>query len=113
MKYRLKKDLPGYKKGEIFHDLYERNEILFTESLMEKHPDWFEPIPERIELKYYVTSCNIEKVSGSLFTTSEIKKMEAAINNECWSEDEIEKYYMEWVINYIPGKFNEYLKKQK
>ena len=59
--------------------------------------EWFEEAPERIELRWGIGLAGddkgpfhtIAKRDNNQFTKEEIKKMEAALNNECWTAQEI------------------------
>ena len=64
MKYRLKKDLPDYKAGEIFEfdgvSLYKAQTLdekntpgQWPMRYVENNPEWFEPIEDRIEAEIW------------------------------------------------------------
>lgn len=129
MKYRLKKDLPGVKAGEIF-ELDGDNDIWvwvdcgkYTNFYNpQRYPDWFEPVDERIFLRqdhlpssgYFIQK--IEEESNR-FTREQLVILEKAINGEMWDEEQIREAFKihvskchdidkisDWHINYIIEK---------
>ena len=100
MKYRLKKDLPDCNAGNLFtrkdNDVYMRDVEdgsmpHFYEATLIDNPDWFEPIPERIELKFYGPQNHeiIMKYPVYEFTDKEFDLMEQAINGELFTKEDV------------------------
>ena len=89
MKYRLKKDFQEFCEKNGYLN-YAKGTIL--EDTFEQLPAWvqpfFEPVNERIELVRSARNDLVYK-PDSPFTEYEIKSMEAALNNELYSEEEI------------------------
>ena len=106
MDYRLKKDLPDLKTGAVFSQKgdtqwyfagsgteYTRKEMQDTE--------WFEPIPERIELVGGLDKSGMyycRKNDNSVFVVDEINLMEQAINGDLVSKEKLEEY-PKWLEN--------------
>ena len=101
-KYKLKKDTPNLKAGSIFernassyhckeHDFYYKTEYV------ENNPEWFEPIPERIELVFCENKVGTKKVylgkksfEVFKFTPQEKDLCEKAINGELLDIDSLD-----------------------
>jgi len=101
MKYRLKKDLPGINAGSVVAPGLETFWVLEKEYNLGDYPDWFEPIPERIELEkieiIYKMATGTDNGIKIFFNSNEdvknvlkipTKKWNEFFNNECWTEDE-------------------------
>ena len=115
MKYRLKKDLPGMKAGEIFTECTDETELGFYVREPKKigevrqvyhyeyviNSDWFEPIEERIELQIHNTanfegsengvSCIVfkKRLNEKYFEAGQMVKMEQAINGELFTKKDM------------------------
>ncbi len=100
MKYRLKKDLPGLKKGteltsrENGHYSESKGsyDLLIHEHLIKDHPEWFEPVEDRIKLDAdwkddLLHNINIE--GGKGLTKEQVDGMEAYLNSETFTKEDI------------------------
>lgn len=126
MKYRLKNTGSqhlcdkNYKKRtkDRWIDLFGQEIFSFMEQ-----KNMFEPVPERIELNYFsisngdITGINkwqVIKESEDKFTKEELKKMEQALNNERWTEEDItEAITIVFGDARVIPKIIEYLKTKK
>ena len=129
-KYKLKKDTPNLKAGSIFernassyhckeHDFYYKTEYV------ENNPEWFEPIPERIELVFCENKVGTKKVylgkksfDVFKFTRQEKNLMEKALNGELFTKEHMKDYAnyadgMQYSDGHREDQFKEYLNQKK
>ena len=123
MKYKVIKDLPGLKKGATiedrgmgyYADQSQDNNVLIDISVIESSPDYFEPIPERIEIHLKDSKYDILNGSGeyTFWINTELvpayKKidlMEKAINGELFTKEDLFSYTHKY-MNMLPHNTNE------
>ena len=101
MNYKLKKDLPNLKAGAVFIEhpsfantwICDENDQKYAINAIED-TEWFEPIPERIELHCGSTANQyVYKKSDEFFTSKERDLMEKAINGELFTKDDMIRAY--------------------
>ena len=127
MNYKLKKDLPFYKKGEErtikewANLMQSPSESAFKIALESGDLDeQFEPIPERIELEQYFEDDKycIAKKDGKKFQPNERVLMEKAANGELLDIDSLDDtiYHIngsQYTGTYLKSLLKEYLKQKK
>ena len=119
MKYKLLKDLPNYERGHIFEV---NNFAILGKNCpgeyfvdLKDYPDWFEPIPKRIEIHLKESKYDILNGSGeyTFWINTELvpayKKidlMEKAINGELFTKEDLFSYTHKY-MNMLPHNTNE------
>lgn len=141
IKYRLLKDLPDYKAGEIFE--WDENTQCYAATnsdefgqtgkwparFVENKPDWFESIKESISVSFisatYAERLGINQLAylikhekGSVeWNSNEIVLIRAAINGEVFTEQQVRDFArynaMQVIPEHVGGNFKEWLNAQQ